>query len=160
MNKVWLSFFSVLFLAVGSSAWAASISLGNVSAGDLVGDGEVKLPGSFVDEWTFTLTDYLSVSFSVDANDSPPAFNISNFLVKSDAFLFDYESADNRYSFTGDLPSGTYTFNVEGVSSGSIGGSYIGTVGATEVPIPAAAWLFGSALLGLGAVRRRKNAAG
>jgi len=163
MKKVWLSFFSVLLLAAGSSAWSATISLGSVGAGDLVGDGVVKIksPVAFADEWTFTLTDNLIVSISVDANDSPPSFNISNFLVISDSplIVFSFQAADNRYSFDGVLPADTYTFDVTGVSSGSIGGSYIGTVGATLVPIPAAAWLFGSALLGLVAVGRRKNAA-
>lgn len=35
---------------------------------------------------------------------------------------------------------------------------YVGYAKATTVPIPAAAWLFGSALLGLGGIARRKSA--
>ena len=159
MKKIGISLFSVLLLVIGSSAWAASIDLGTVSAGDLVGDAEIKLPGAFVDDWTFILTDDLLVSISVDANDTLPVFQISDFLVTSASPLinFDYHADDNRYFFTGPLPAGTYTFDATGTSAGSFGGSYIGTVGA--VPLPAAAWLFGSAMLGLAAVGRRKKAA-
>ncbi len=32
------------------------------------------------------------------------------------------------------------------------------TVSVSEVPVPAAAWLFGSALLGLGTIKRRRSA--
>ena len=42
--------------------------------------------------------------------------------------------------------------------SGSGGVSYDGTtLSASAVPVPAAAWLFGSALLGLGVVRRKQS---
>lgn len=43
--------------------------------------------------------------------------------------------------------------------SAPLSGSIIGTVVPSSVPVPAAAWLFGSALLGLAGVRRRGGAA-
>jgi hypothetical protein len=36
------------------------------------------------------------------------------------------------------------------------GTDFNGTVSSSAVPLPAAAWLFGSALLGFGALKRRK----
>jgi hypothetical protein len=48
---------------------------------------------------------------------------------------------------------GTYSLKIYGDD----GAAYSGTISA--VPLPAAAWLFGSALLGLGAMRRKQKAA-
>ena len=50
------------------------------------------------------------------------------------------------------LMPGTYYLKI----SGDDGAAYSGTISA--VPLPAAAWLFGSALLGLGALRRKQKA--
>lgn len=50
----------------------------------------------------------------------------------------------------GDLAIGT----IAGVSDA---GGHTGSLVVTAVPIPAAAWLFGSALLGLGAIKRKKS---
>ena len=51
---------------------------------------------------------------------------------------------------------GQGNFN-QGVKGGTTANLYV--AGINEVPIPAAAWLFGSALLGLAGLRRRKIAA-
>jgi hypothetical protein len=50
------------------------------------------------------------------------------------------------------LLPGAYTLKIYGDD----GAAYSGTISA--VPLPAAAWLFGSALLGLGAMRRKQKA--
>lgn len=50
------------------------------------------------------------------------------------------------------LMPGTYYLKI----SGDDGAAYSGTISA--VPLPAAAWLFGSALLGFGALRRKQKA--
>ena len=50
------------------------------------------------------------------------------------------------------LLPGAYTLKIYGDD----GAAYSGTISA--VPLPAAAWLFGSALLGLGALRRKQKA--
>ena len=55
------------------------------------------------------------------------------------------------------LAPGTYVLEIRGNVTGSAGASYAGTLNIGPVPLPAAVWLFGSGLLGLGAlVRRRK----
>lgn len=52
----------------------------------------------------------------------------------------------------------TYVLNIRGTSSGTSGGAYVGNLTTTNVPLPAALVLFGSALAGLGVTRRRKDA--
>ncbi len=54
-----------------------------------------------------------------------------------------------------DLAAGWYTLYVGGTNDASLGGFY--DINVSTVPIPAAAWLFGSALLGLVGVARRKS---
>jgi hypothetical protein len=56
------------------------------------------------------------------------------------------------------LSAGTYVLELRGSVSGSAGGSYSGVLNVAPVPLPAAVWLFGSALAGMTALRRRKPA--
>lgn len=51
---------------------------------------------------------------------------------------------------------GEYNFGIEVRQNGQAIGAVAMDVQVEAVPIPAAAWLFGSALLGLGAIKRRK----
>jgi len=50
-----------------------------------------------------------------------------------------------------DLDAGT--FSADGGALGTVSG--VGTLSAAEIPVPAAAWLLGSALLGMMGIRRR-----
>jgi hypothetical protein len=51
---------------------------------------------------------------------------------------------------------GNYALNLTGIGGGTSG--YGGNLAVAQVPIPAAAWLFGAGVLGLGALsRKRKN---
>lgn len=56
---------------------------------------------------------------------------------------------------TYDIDIVTTQFTVTGTNNYSLV-EMLGNVGATEVPVPAAAWLFGSALLGLAGIARKK----
>jgi hypothetical protein len=53
------------------------------------------------------------------------------------------------------LAAGTYVLEVRGNVTGAAGGSYSGTLNVDAVPVPAAAWLFGSSLIGLVSLRRK-----
>lgn len=53
-----------------------------------------------------------------------------------------------------------YTFVIEGLSAGTPVNIYTGAVAISDVPLPGAAWLFGSALVGLAAVSRRRTGTG
>ena len=56
------------------------------------------------------------------------------------------------------LGPGSYVLQIRGDATGAAGGSYSGVLNLTAVPVPAAVWLFGSALGGLGLLRRRRVA--
>jgi len=53
------------------------------------------------------------------------------------------------------LAAGTYVLEVRGNVTGASGGSYSGTLNIAPVPIPGAIWMFGTAISGLLAARRR-----
>jgi hypothetical protein len=69
----------------------------------------------------------------------------SNLWSLNDSSLFMLADLSNTGVLSLDLP--------EGVTFTSESGSFLSV---TNVPLPAAAWLFGSALLGLGALKRKK----
>ena len=54
------------------------------------------------------------------------------------------------------LAPGDYFFRVAGTLIGN-DGQYAGQIAVNEVPLPAAAWLFLSAILGLATVSRKKR---
>ena len=56
------------------------------------------------------------------------------------------------------LGPGSYVLQIRGDATGAFGGSYSGVLNLTAVPVPAAVWLFGSALGGLGLLKRRRVA--
>ena len=56
------------------------------------------------------------------------------------------------------LGPGSYVLQIRGDATGAAGGSYSGVLNLTAVPVPAAVWLFGSALGGLGLLKRRSVA--
>jgi hypothetical protein len=56
------------------------------------------------------------------------------------------------------LGPGSYVLQIRGDATGAFGGSYSGVLNLTAVPVPAALWLFGSAVGGLGLLRRRNLA--
>jgi hypothetical protein len=56
------------------------------------------------------------------------------------------------------VQSGTYFLDVAGTADGSSGGTYVGQLNLTPVPLPAALWLFASGLGLFGTVARRSKA--
>jgi hypothetical protein len=55
------------------------------------------------------------------------------------------------------LANTVYSIKLDGLVTGSLGGGYDGVLKVAAVPVPAAVWLFGSALLGLTVFSRRRN---
>lgn len=145
--------------------------------------GGMGMTGSYtVDATTFTLgsatgtsgTDILgtTVGFPTPGNINNGAINFASFtsvanVLDIGGWQFDMdsllnESTSSLWKFTG---SGSLT-DLNGVyentaatyvlSANPTGSSYSISINATVVPVPAAVWLFGSGLLGLVGVARRK----
>ena len=72
------------------------------------------------------------------------------FLLHIDNFLI-----DNDGSLVTTFIASTI-IDVEGFADGAFGGAYTVVSSVSAVPVPAAAWLFGSALIGLVSFSRRK----
>ena len=129
-------------------------------------------------------SDLSDFSFSFSGNSLIPAFsvNFSEFLAADPAY-----NGLNYYTVNGGLPAGSLVMNLINGTYGvqlqsdspqdpcGVGLTYCGliqsvvvgttaisygpmTVTASAVPIPAAVWLFGSGLLGLVGIARRKKA--
>jgi hypothetical protein len=149
---------AMCLLGTGSTAGAASVDLGTVAPGGFAGASLLFSSGSsVVDDWTFTIDSALMTAISFDSNDTDPFFGISGFTVSSaDVGPFLFVPADNAWSFSGVLAAGTYVIDVVGAVTGSFAGQYNALVGTSPVPVPAAFWMFGSGLLGLVLVSRRK----
>lgn len=54
------------------------------------------------------------------------------------------------------LNAGTYVLEIRGSVTGASGGGYSGLLNVAPVPVPGALWLMGSAVIGLGAVARKR----
>lgn len=122
--------------------------------------------GNFTDFFVFSLAGPASVSTSASATN---AFSdISSFLMRllNGAGLAGSEvthsvgstplpSGDQAIGLLATLGPGTYTLELSGNGNGT--SSYGGTLDIRAVPLPAAALLFGSGLIGLVALGRRKK---
>jgi hypothetical protein len=136
-------------------------------------------PGlSFDDHFTFTvpLNDIgaaTAIKFDLSIG-SIQAYAISDLMVAavspapaSSAFTFT-ALRDNSNAIIGyqsnELTAGSYEFDVSGKTAGLMGGNYavqfsaLPSSSVAPVPLPAAAWLFASALLGFTGLNRRKQA--
>lgn len=56
------------------------------------------------------------------------------------------------------LGAGTYVLEIRGNVTGTLGGGYSGVLNVAPVPIPGAWWLMSSAIVGLGAIGRKRAA--
>ena len=135
-----------------------SVDLNNFSSDPLtirlglLGDG-----GKFVTTSGFSLaasSGWMTAVFSIAAGDltsvsdgtsGAPGTDVDLTLATVGHFRF-INSADP--SWTGNVPIGLQTLGIDNI-----------TATVTAVPLPAAFWLFGSGLLGLIGISRRKNAA-
>lgn len=133
-------------LAGPSDILAAQVNIGTTVciALDLAGcaPGFVKMPITSIDAAAVTFSGGSPTGGSV-------AFtgNLTRPVVLTLPLIFDFNAA---------------TWIIDGGLFGAVTGCYGGLSGppceaVSEVPTPAAAWLFGSALLGLGAMKRKKT---
>jgi hypothetical protein len=147
-------------LGLSTAASAASVDLGDISAGDSNGSSLFYSDSGLAvtDTWSFTLTESLLTAIVVDSADFAPFFGIANFNVSSGNIgAFAYDASDNSWSFSGQLAAGDYSFDVSGTTSGALGGEYEVLVGGvTPVPLPPAFWLMATALVALRRATKRQ----
>ena len=127
-------------------------------AGKTFGQGnfEVSTPGAFTDNIFFQLASDALVSVSFV--DNPTSFDGDVFLkINNQLIAIGTDSGSTLLSNIA-LGMGTHEIEVTGIAAGIFGGSYDIAVNAAVVPLPAAAWMFISALAGLGIVGRRRRA--
>lgn len=163
-------------LVGGVSAEAATVPLTNGSGpGPTLAVGDVGSFGNTVslgptlddvtDKWYFSLPTASGVGSSVASIVldflplSGPEYNFSSLSFSlhaaDESWTSSLTSAGSSLVLTS-LAAGTYYVDVVGDANGSLGGAYSGIVAVSAVPLPAAAWLMLSGLLGLGAVARRR----
>mgnify|MGYP003128346983 CR=1 FL=1 len=136
----------VLLCLVSGFAHATSIDLGAFSAGDsasLGGDSIVVGVGGGTDSYDFTLSDQSNVAVDIVTESS-------GWVLLSGAGVQILGQGGGGSSFTvTDLAPDDYTLEVRygALGFGTVG--YTGTLSVTAVPLPAAAWLFLTAITGL-----------
>jgi len=82
---------------------------------------------------------------------NPPAINAWTTVINAGPTTITYSALPDTT-----LAAGTYVMQVRGrVKSTALNGSYSGVMNFAVVPVPAAVWLFGSALGLMGVLRRR-----
>ncbi len=150
---------SLLALASAGAQAATTLSFGihNLGVGDDPEVVGVLAPGAFSHSWTLDVAGENDLIITFEDSDTPISgnLNISNMVVTGPSAIT-FTEVDENWSFNGYAADGTYTIEVSGVSDGRIGALY--TAEIAPVPIPPAALLFGSALIGLAGLRRRKAA--
>lgn len=166
----WISVltFGLLGLICSGSVLAinynAALTLGQTHTfNHLVTDTE-DYSGAFTDRGTFEIADKGSVSLSIRDNELTTSFidllNVSQFSVfdNPSIALFSTGIGGDLTSATftlAGLSAGLYTLEFFGDANGVFGVAY--DVTASSVPLPAAAWLFGSALIGFVAFSARRS---
>lgn len=153
----------VLLLA-SPVAFASSLQYGSANK---VGPGHHSFSkahgfweGSFADRWKFSLAEDSKIGLAVkDWEWSIGHFKILD--IDRLRVVSNFDGGDRERLRAGNwyhtmLAAGDYHFVVKGDVAG-LGGKYHGHLKVSAVPLPAAAWLFLSALAGLLVIRRRQQ---
>lgn len=173
---------ALAYAVICSGAASASSVTYEMGALDSVGASQAALPvkGLFTDFFNFTIAVNSDVVTSVQNSALKASVGFKRNIAGLTMALFNTNgtlgnmlddtqigsslvSGDSSFDT---LASGNYYAKVTGNATGTQGGSYIVQMAAdaiitpvvtTVVPVPAAAWLLGSGLLGLAGVARRKQ---
>jgi hypothetical protein len=159
-------------LVIGIAGYAHATTLTNTAPGPIVNPGDFATfsdsftaGGSFADDWFFQLSgtgaggvvvnEAVTVSTTALVNISGLSLSLWTESAGSPVAL----QASGGTDFN--LPSlapGLYELIITGTVTGTEGGAYAGVVASpSAVPLPAAAWLLLSGLVGVGAMARRRR---
>jgi hypothetical protein len=116
--------------------------------------------GSWADSWTITFPSTSDIAAGAQNTWARISGQIANFTLSLDGIVVDTTPVLNGKSqlLSVFLPNAPGSIAHTLVVSGTSNGSYTGSFQVAQTPIPAAVWLFGSALMGLTGVSRRKKA--
>ncbi len=128
---------------------------------------------AFSDTWTLEVNEAPgAANVRVHFSDIPLTFSGMNFDIQNMSASgspnppLEITGSNDSWGFSGALTNAVYNITVSGTAMGvgdtgvgiTGGGWYNASLNAAPVPIPPAALLFGSALVGLAALRRKKAA--
>lgn len=169
MKKVLLGLVFALFTLQVQAATLVTITNDSFTGGGVVTEDEAYnaaivshddiVNGSFNDFWTMTLT---PASATLNVASSNPLFSDFNARYSTDSGVTWTDFSERETGrFTETLITGvaemvTFQVNVWG-TTGVDASAY--DIRVSAVPIPAAVWLFGSALMGVVGISRRKSVA-
>jgi hypothetical protein len=174
MNRL-LVVLSVAMAAFSFQASAAKLNWGTITQSPIQGhlvSGQVTdqdLFGSVIkiakgasvsDTWNFNLSAASLASINISSLKVNPTWLASVTLDKL-SLTQNGGVTNGAWSFDGNLSAGLHTFSLVGKANGTNSGYQINVdtpALVAQTPIPAAIWLFGSALMGLTGVSRRKKA--
>ncbi len=158
---------SIFFIAIGIGAQGAAAAVSGTCTGtpsfDSVGDSCEAINSNYnlgqgPDTYTFNISANSGITgftlIGTQSDFDSPTFQ----LIGPDgaAGIFNQSVGDNinvLFDFGAELVAGGYTLTFVGFDPGSY------ELVLTAVPIPAAAWLFGSVLLALGIIGRKRKTA-
>jgi hypothetical protein len=161
---------SLMFAGLGLPAGAVTVS--SLAANDPTAPN-VDVPGAtllggtrinaFTDFYNFTLVSTTPVSANASATNSNGAINpftiaLFNGLNGTGAQIGSTVSGlTNIVTATFTLAPGVYDVRITGTGPASPGATYAGSLNLSPVPLPGTALLFGSGLVGLIALRRKRK---
>ncbi len=169
MKKIILNFLLVLMMSVSYQAVSATLfftptDLGGdddfaiEGSGSLAGDSGQVVQGQAVgfSNWELELSEERLVTF--EFSDPTGLVSFTNNIFGTSGEGRGFSAAPNSNLFTLLLKAGSYMINVNGDPEDAVYFANISIVGdIVNTPIPAAAWLFGSAIIGFIGVTRRKS---
>ncbi|MEQ1636557.1 MAG: hypothetical protein ABL903_07685 [Methylococcales bacterium] len=124
------------------------INPGTTSLAHVLGLGN----GFFIDSFALSVGEGESASIKFDEVWFPGVLEITDLYGAKISPTF-----KAGLSFSG-LKKGDYGFLITGTNSGGLGGAYSILTSVSAVPVPAAVWFMGSAMIGLFSFRKRKAA--
>ncbi len=116
-------------------------------------DGGINKNSLINADWTFNLSSASTVFINISSLKVKPTW-LSNVTLNGNVIPQNVAADVGSWLFQGFLAAGDHTIHLGGIANGNNSGYQMNV----QTPIPAAVWLFGSALMGMMGISRRKKA--